>query len=175
MRRKLVLFFLIIAVFGAAAYAVDHFLFSFATCLNPLEGKFQSITTKGNQGAFRLNNRYDLERISSQLLADSSYRATLHRNSILEVTRKFGAVTYVIRFENGVSGGKNFTDASFSTRGDLRNEPKDPPNGEPCYKPARSIYLNVYEIIDDMPLNDDQRADLKEQVRVYSPIQLRGF
>lgn len=128
--------------------------------------KYKSIAVPTDNGSNqKLGQLYDLKRLVSVMRANPDYEVNDHYNGDgVIVSRIFNGVKYNIVFENrnGVS------EFNLDT-----NNIKGYPNGtmawgEKCSTPNRLIKRNVYRIIDDLPLNAQQKSELKQYVRVTS-------
>ncbi len=105
--------------------------------------------------------------------AKSTYEVTDHFNGDgIIVSRSFGVVKYNIVFENhdGASGFNlnTYNFKGYPGRGTVAW-------GEKCTTPSYLIKRKVNRIIEDLPLDAQQKAELKEYVVVTNTINGRLF
>jgi hypothetical protein len=138
----------------------------------PCEYKSISVPTD-NAANQKLIYSYDLKQIASTMRQEFAYEVSDHYNGDgIVVSRTFGGVKYNIVFENrGGASSFNLNTYNFKGypgRGTVAW-------GEKCTKPNYLIKRNVYRMIDDLPLDAQQKAELKKYVVVAKMINGRIF
>lgn len=114
----------------------------------------------------KLSYDFDLPSIAREMRKNPNYQAgSYYHNRGAVVVRKFGNINYQISFQN--SGG-SYEGFNLNTSAD--NEKYSLPSivGENCTTPNYKLKENVFIMIDDLPLTDTQKFEMKNYVSVVS-------
>ena len=120
----------------------------------------------------KLSQSYDIPQITAAMRLNPNYRVNDHFNGNgLFLSRTIEGVRYNVIFENH-NGMSEFNLNTYDLDGGYY------PNGlatggASCTTPSYAIERNVFRIIDDLPLNESQRAELKKNVIVHNAIDLK--
>ncbi len=166
-----------LAVLGVISLAVDYYFYSWTAFIKPFGCEYKSIGTVFTIGISddrdrNLEQQYDLIQIGDAIKSNPNYRLVAPRGQepynkgSLSVSRMFGDVKYNIRIDKGRTSLGEFTKIGFSNPySEVYN--KDLPfGGEKSTIPNYYIKNNINQMIDEMPLNDDQKKELKEKVQI---------
>ena len=175
MKRKLVKIF----IFGLLVpflllVAVNRFVFSWTGLILQGTGlcKFKSIGVPTENGHNQtLQQTYDLRQIATVMKANPNYEVNdlASGGTGLVVSRRFNGVKYNISFDvhrDTYEFNLNTYDFAGYPSGSVSD-------GEKCTTPSYRIEQNVYRVIDELPLNSLQRAELKANVRVKNMANFR--
>ncbi|MGH7784158.1 MAG: hypothetical protein ACREO5_10005 [Candidatus Binatia bacterium] len=126
----------------------------------------KSVYVTGDNGQpMKLSYGIDLDAINQALAADPNYDLTFHE-TYLRVSRRFGNVRYTIVFDNYANQDQNITNFNLNTF----SKASDENAGEDCSVPTAVIRGNIYTIINDLPLTESKKSEIRESVRVsYQP------
>ncbi len=112
---------------------------------------------------YEADQDYDLVQIGTLLKANSNYTVGNDLSeSSLSVTREFNNVNYSLGFQKNPPAGECYIGISNGSQQSSRMlRPYELPT-VPDYR----ILNNAYQMIDEMPLNDAQKTELKSSVRI---------
>jgi hypothetical protein len=112
----------------------------------------------------KLSFDVDPQLIAAEMLKNPAYEVESYfRNRGTVVTRKFGDVNYQISFQNSQGSYEGF---NLNTSNDAEKHSFPTITGESCTTPDYRIRENVFTMIDDLPVADFQKEEMKEYVRV---------
>lgn len=169
---KIVIFGLLIPVLFLGA--VNRYVFSWTGLIMKGSGlcKFRSIgVPTENAHNQALQQKYDLRQIAAVIRLNSNYEVNDRASggTGLVVSRRFNGVKYNISFDvhkDAYEFNLNTFDFGGYPSGSVSE-------GEKCTTASYWIEQNVYRMIDDLPLNSLQRAELKANVRVQNITNLK--
>ncbi len=162
-----------IVLLGAVSLVIDYYFYSWTSYLRPFGCKYKNIATSESGG--NLENSFDLIQIGQMLSSNPNYSLGHPRlqkpysSEQLEVTRRFGDVLYKIIFQNTQSGAK----VRFNIVSTYVNQPSASAFGEAPSVPDHYIKVNIHQMINEMPLNDVQKEELKRSVTVKCNMDIR--
>jgi hypothetical protein len=171
MKRSRTLFAIsILFVICSCSFIVNHYVFSWTGFILNKIGlcECKSIRSQDDKSGYKiLSYTVDLSAIDQSLGTNPSYNLIFHRDYTLVVSRTFGDVTYSINLYNWT----NWTEKTMLS---LNTYPKGPSqrNGETCTTPAYIVERNIYLMIDDLPLTEPQKTELRRSVIVSNQIEL---
>jgi hypothetical protein len=175
MKRKVVKVF----IFGLLVpllllVAVNRFVFSWTGLILKGAGlcKFRSIGVPTENGHNqKLQQKYDLRQIAAVMRANPNYEVNDRASGGigLVLSRRFNGVKYNISFDVH-NDTYEFNLNTYDFDGYPNGSVSD---GEKCTTASYRIEQCVYRMIDDLPLNSLQRAELKANVIVENMADLR--
>jgi hypothetical protein len=134
--------------------------------------QYKTIAVPGENGENQmLSFSSDLKRLAATMKSNRAYEVSEHYNGDgVIISRTFKGVKYNIIFENRGSISFNLNTYNF----------KGYPNGtvawgERCGTPHRLIRRKVYLMIEDLPFDIQQKAELKRYVLVTNAVNGRLF
>ena len=151
------------------AALIDYYHFSWTGYLFDKAGlcEYKTVTVPVKNGfPQKLSYEFDLPFIAQKMRQNPNYEAAgYYHNRGVVVVRKFGNLNYQISFQN--SGG-SYEGFNLNTSAD--NEKYSFPSvvGESCTIPNYKLKENVFIMIDDLPLTNSQKLEMKEYVSVVS-------
>ena len=144
-------------------FIINRYVFSWTGLISSQLGlcEYRSIMVPTFNGYNKkLSQWYDIQRIASVMRMNHSYEVGTHNGSGIVVSRTFDGVKYNIIFdENG--GVSEFNLNTYDFRGYPGGMVT---GGERCTTPSYVIESKVNRMIDDLPLRDSQRSELKQYV-----------
>jgi hypothetical protein len=152
-----------------ALLIVNHFVYGWAGLIL-CDCKSISVPTN-NAARKKLSQSYDIAQMALVLRQNPDYEVNYQPHARrLIVSRTFDGVKYNIWFEIDREVSKLYlsTNAYGYRRGDFLW------GGEKCTTPSFWIKRRAYRMIEDFPLNDLQKAEIKQNVRVTREIR-RGL
>lgn len=149
---------------GIALSLLNYYFYSWTSFVQPFGCEYKYIHATNKQD--KLEQKYDLRQIASKLRSNPQPKFEVHfSNGSLGVSRKLGNVKYNIGFQKHNSSSGKFTKIDFHNFNfELNNKPS--PKGEPLTTPNYHIKSNIFQMINEMPLNDIQKKELKEKVQI---------
>ena len=149
---------------------INRFVFSWTGLIFGRLGlcEYKSIGVPTSNGYNKkLSQSYNIPQIASAMRMNRNYEVNDHYNGNgLVVSRTFNGVKYNIIFENN-NGVSEFNLNTYNFDGYPSGLVT---GGERCTTPSYVAERNVYRIIDDLPLNDLQKSELKQYVSVENTV-----
>ncbi len=178
---KIILILIIsLILLSVVSIAVNYYLYSWTSFVRPFGCEHKNIRAIYQQE--RLEQDYDLIQIGNNIKSNPSYKFEFpdtgnpFGENWLEISRMFGNVKYKVRFEKHTNSSKKYTKIEFSNLNFDYSQKITFPNGEKPTTPNRYIENNIYQMIDEMPLSDAQKNELKSKVIIAcSPTVKIGF
>ena len=154
--------------------AVNRYVFSWTGLIMKGAGlcAYRSVgVPPANAHAQALQQKYDLRQIAAVMRTNPNYEVNDRASggTGLVVSRRFNGVKYNIDFEVH-KDAYEFTLNTFDFGGYPSGSVSE---GEKCTTPSYWIEQKVYRMIDDLPLNSSQRAELKANVIVQDITNLK--
>jgi hypothetical protein len=133
----------------AGLWLIDYYIYSWH--ILRCDAKTPSIKNKSaNPYGKDLGEKLDLTSILNQIRKNPSYKIIRGEDDFLVLERLFEEKPYVISLNH-----KKET-TMYSINGGLS------PNLIPCSTPNYRILMNAYQMIDELPLTDEQKKKLKD-------------
>ena len=158
-----VLFSLIIIVL--TSILIESYFFSWTGYLSGKAGfcEYKSISVPADSsGVQKTGFEFDTKYIAAEMRKKGIYEVKEGNERFVVIKRKFGDVTYGMMLHGPPSPNQGFI--IFTGLDD--NPLVQTPNGESCTTPNRVLRENIYSIIDDLPLNEQQKNEMKGYVQV---------
>jgi hypothetical protein len=141
----------VLIITSIAALFINYYFYSWTSFINPFGCSCKEIAPKETM----LEQEYDLIKIGESTKLDTRYN-TAYRSSRFSTSRSFADVKYTIRIDYRPPSTGNYYEVYFSNGN--TSELKTTPNAY--------IRRNINQMIDEMPLNDEQKTELKSKVRI---------
>lgn len=155
------------------AVSIDYYQYSWTGFLFNKVGlcEYKSVTVPvKNSFPQKLSYNFDLQYTAQEMLRNPNYEVKSYfKNRGLVVTRSFGEINYQISFQNSRGSYEGFN-LNTSTGNEKYSFPSV--SGENCTTPSYRLKDNVNKMIEDLPLTDSQKDEMKKYVRVA--IYFRG-
>lgn len=166
MSKVIVVLLRIIAAI-ALALLINQFVFSWFDLILSSIGlcQYKSINVPTYNGYDKpLTDIYNLRQIETVMRSEPNYRVNNHFNGDgLLISRKFNGTKYNITLVN--RGGKSLYNLNtYSFDGGL--------DGAWCGTPDFIVRLNTIRMINDLPLNTSQKAELIQNIRISAVIHI---
>lgn len=149
---------------------INLFVFSWTGLVSSKLGlcEYKSIGVPASNGYNKqLNRSYNIPQIASVIRMNRDYEVNNHHSGDrLVISRSFNGVKYNIVFENK-NGRSEFNLNTYNFDGYPTGSAAD---GERCTVPSYFMKRNVFLMIDDLPLDNLQQAELKQYVRVENTV-----
>ena len=142
-----------LVLLGAVAFYVNYYYYSWTSFVHPFGCRCKQITGKNTN---RLEQTYDLVKIGEQAKSSDKYESVYYNQRRVSATRVYGSVKYIVRIDYYTTSTGNFFELSVGHG--YTEEPKTTPN--------YYIQQNINQMIDEMPLSNEQKEDLKGKVTV---------
>ena len=154
-----------LVVLGIALSFVNYYVYSWATYFLPFGCEYKSINAKYDDKY--LEQEYDLIKIGEQIKLNPNYKLEKPpTKSSLTISRMYGDVKYNIGIGKIKTSDGSITKIVFSNFNfDAMNNSRSN-RGEKSITPNYYIEKNIYQMIDEMPLDDAQKKELKEKVEI---------
>jgi hypothetical protein len=156
------------------AALINYYHFSWTGYLSNKAGlcSFKTVTVPVKNGfPQKLSYDFDPQFIAEEMLKEANYEVnSYYHNRGTVVARKFGNINYQISFQNSRGSYEGFN-LNTSTDGEKYSFPSTV--GEKCTTPSYKLKENVFFMIDDLPLTDSQKDEMKEYVSVISVCRRR--
>lgn len=135
--------------------------------------EYKSIGVSTSNGYNKqLKRSYNLPQIASVMRMNRAYEVNNHDSGDrLVISRSFNGVKYNIVLEHK-NGRSEFNLNTYNSHGYPTGSMAD---GERCTVPSYFIKRNVFRMIDDLPLDNLQQAELKEYVRIENTVNGKLF
>lgn len=174
--KVLVLTLMLFVLVTLLLLVINRFVFSWMGLISNKLGfcDHRSIIVPSFNGANKkLTQSYDIPHIAEVMRTKPDYEVGSYNGDGLLVSRTFNGVKYnlILEKHNGVSELNLNTNPSLGPQhqhGQVRF-------GEECTTPSYVIEKNVSRIIDDLPLSDLQKSEIKQYVRVADSIHGKLF
>lgn len=114
----------------------------------------------------QLVQEYDLIQIGNEIKLNPNYIDIFSSETGLFASRMFGNVKYNIRIRKGVTSLGKFTEVGFSNFNSEFHNNLPSLQGEVKTTPNYYIENNITQMIDEMPLNDAQKKELRGKVKI---------
>ena len=112
----------------------------------------------------KLSYDFDPQYITQEMLKNPNYEVnSYYKGRGAVVTRKFGDINYQISFQNSRGSYEGF---NLNTSTDIEKHSFPSVSGENCTTPSYILKDNIFIMIDDLPLTDLQKEEMKKYVRV---------
>ena len=112
----------------------------------------------------KLSYDFDPQYIAKEMLKNPNYEVNSYFNNRgAVVSRKFGNINYQISFQNSRGSYEGF---NLNTSVDDEKYSFPSVAGEDCPTPSHILKDNVFIMIDDLPLTDLQKDEMKKYVSV---------
>lgn len=120
----------------------------------------------------KLSQSYNIPQMTSIMSMNRNYEVNNHyAGDGLRISRMFNGVMYNVIFVNN-NGVSEFNLNNINFNGYPSGSKAD---GEKCTTPSYFVETNAYRMIDDLPLNGLQKAELKQYVTVKNMMSFRLF
>jgi hypothetical protein len=168
--RTLSLIFSSFILIAAILYLINGYLFSwFGFVLSAAQlCEYKSVSVMGDNGyPVPLSFRVDPQYIAQEMSKKENYQVNnRYSGGGAKISRNFDGVNYEIFFQTG----KEFN------LGTSLPSPRFPyiVGGAKCYTPSYILRDNIFIMIDDLPVTDDQKNEMKNHVWVI-PVIHGGF
>lgn len=151
------------------AFLIDCYHFSWSGFLLDKAElcEYKTISTPVKNGfPQKLSYDFDPQYIAKEMLKNPNYEVNgYYNNRGAVVTRKFGNINYQISFQNSRGSYEGF---NLNTSTDDEKYSFPSAAGENCATPSYKLKENVFLMIDDLPLSDSQKDEMKKYVSVAS-------
>jgi hypothetical protein len=159
----------------ALLVVINQFAFSWAGLILNKIGlcEYKSIRVPRSDGHNeKLSQSYNIPQMTSIMSMNRNYEVNNHYGGDgLRISRMFNGVKYNVIFVNN-SGVSEFNLDNLNYNGYPSGSKAD---GEKCTTPSYFVEKNAYRMIDDLPLNGLQKAELKQYVTVKNMMSFRLF
>ena len=149
---------------------INLFVFSWTGLVSSKVGlcEYKSIGVPTPNGYNKqLNQSYNIPQIASVMRMNRAYEVNnQHSGDRLVISRFFNGVKYNIVLEHK-SGRSEFNLNTYNSDGYPNGSVAD---GERCTVPSYFMKRNVFRMIDDLPLDNLQKDELKQYVRVENTV-----
>jgi hypothetical protein len=152
----------VLIVLGIISLAIDYYFYSWTSYVRPFGCEYKSIrVTYGNEN---LNQEYNLIQIGTEIKSNPNYQFESWNNEQrLIVSRLFGEVRYGIAIEKKTTSDGQFASVRFWNKS---ADSASVRHGESAVTPDYQIKKNIHQMIDELPLNNDQKKNLEEKVTI---------
>lgn len=151
-----------LVAFCVLSLVIDYYFYSWTSHIRPFGCEYKSI--KVAYGNEKLTQEYNLIQIGAEIKANPNYQFESWNNEQrLIVSRLFGDVRYGIAIEKKTTSDGQFASVRFWNKS---AEPVSVRHGESAVTPDYQIRKNIHQMIDELPLNMDQKKDLEEKVTI---------
>jgi hypothetical protein len=167
--------FMFLMIIGVILSAINYYYFAWTGYINPFAGTYKTITSISGSGREKLNQEYDLGQIYIDLRDNPNYSSKFLWKKTLIISRKFDNVEYIVEIEQYVSSEGEITNVGFNNFNhnyEISNKLHD---GELPSTPDYYIEQNISQMINEMPINTEQKKELQSKVKVISATNLTGF
>lgn len=149
-----------LVLFGVIAFYVDYYFYSWTSFVHPFGCNYKQIRVKSvpDKKNNILEQNYDLIKIGNLIESDAKYDKTYYNAGRVFASRKFDDIVYGIRIDYHNFSTENYFNVEFS------NGNNTPQLGKTT--PDYYIKRNINKMIDEMPLNDEQKSEIKNKVTV---------
>lgn len=149
------------------AVLVDRYHYSWTGFLFNKAGlcEYKSVTIPVKNG-FPQKTGFDFDPhyIAKEMLKNPNYEVnSYYKNRGVIVSRKFGNISYQISFQNSRGSYEGF---NLNTSSDIEEYSFPSVSGENCATLNHILKENVFIMIDDLPLSDSQKDEMKKYVTV---------
>ncbi len=147
--------------------SIDYYNYSWTGFLFSKVGlcEYKTVTVPvKNSFPQKLSYDFDLQHIAKEMHKNPNYEVKSYFNDRgVVVSRRFGEMNYQISFQNSRGSYEG-----FNLNTSIDNEKYSFPSvtGENCTTPSYRLKDNVNKMIDDLPLTDSQKNEMKKYVRV---------
>jgi hypothetical protein len=153
-----------LALLSVISVAVDYYFYSWTSFVKPFGCEYKSIGVRKDND--KLEQEYDLVQIGNEIKINPNYTIeSWYNEKRLFISRMFGDIRYNIHIEKYTSGNYKFTKSYFSNYNSNSPKPSSP-HGEKPTTPTHYIKSNIYQMIEEMPLTDAQKDELKSKVQI---------
>lgn len=149
------------------AISIDYYNYSWTGFLLNKAGlcEYKTVTVPvKNSFPQKLSYDFDLQYIAKEMLTNPNYEVKSYFNNRgVVVSRRFGEINYQISFQNSRGNYEGF---NLNTSIDDEKYSFPSVTGENCTTPSYKLKDNVNKMIEDLPLTDSQKEEMKKYVRV---------
>jgi hypothetical protein len=153
-----------LVLLGVIAFYVDYYYYSWTSFVQPFGCRYKEI----GYSEVSLEQKYDLLELAENMNSNPKYN--LHYDSVtkssLSVSRIFNDVSYTIQFSSYNLPGRGYNKVSFSNTLTIDIDTSSIKQSETSITPNYYIIKNISRMIDEMPLTDIQKEELKNNVVV---------
>ena len=156
-------------------YLVDRYVYSiFGVSLKAVDFcDFKTVTIKKeNSNKLRLSYDFDTETIAREMSKKDNYVVKIISGSTILITRKFGGVTYKMTFMHPDNLGGGFN-VGTSIESSIENPTTT--GGEKCSTPDYILADRINSMVDDLPLTEAQKKEMKQNIGVLYSSQFELF
>ena len=151
------------------AVSIDYYNYSWTGFLFSKVGlcEYKTVTVPvKNSFPQKLSYDFDLQHIAKEMHKNPNYEVKSYFNNRgVVVSRRFGEINYQISFQNSRGSYEGF---NLNTSIDDEKYSFPSVTGENCTTPSYKLKDNVNKMIEDLPLTDSQKEEMKKYVRVHS-------
>jgi hypothetical protein len=150
----------VLIITSIVAFYVNYYHYSWTSFINPFGCSCKKVSVKFAGVDKRneiLTQQYDLQKIYQGTKSNDKYKSVFFNGHSLGIERKFNDVVYKIHFSSTISSSGTIYSIYFSNGSPY--EPKTTPNAY--------IKNNIEQMIDEMPLTNEQKTELKNKVSVW--------
>jgi hypothetical protein len=175
MKKMIASIIIILVCVVTAAVVVNRYFYSWTGLLLSQINfcSYKSVSTGGYNGyPVPMSFRFDTQFIAQEMSRNNSYVVSNRYNGDgALVSRNFDGVVYIMYFE---SHGVNAEGMKLDT-GLFRDNLPPGVGGEKCTTPSYSLEKKVFAMINDLPLSESQRDELKQHVWVVPTSTMKLF
>lgn len=157
-------------------FVTNRYFYSWAGLISNKVGfcEYKTVSVPGHNGyPKQMSFRFDPQIIAREMSKNKNYQVNDHYNGNgALISRNFDGVIYKLYFENR---GGSFEGFNLGTGIDDPGYDFPAVGGEKCTTPSSLLKKNTFTVIDDLPLTDQQKNELKKNVWVVSMIELNLF
>ncbi len=153
-----------LVLLGVVVFYVDYYYYSWTSFVQPFGCRYKEI----GYSEMSLEQKYNLSELAENISSKPNYN--LHYDPVtksgLSVSRIFNNVSYTIQFSSYNLLGVGYNKVSFSNTLTTDIDISNVKQNEVYTTPNYYILQNINQMIDEMPLDDSQKSELKSKVTV---------
>lgn len=157
-------------------FFVNRYFYSWTGLISSKIGlcRHKTVSVLGDNGyPKRMSFRFEPQSIAREMAKNKNYKVNGNYNGGgAVVSRNFDGVIYKLYFENR---GGSFEGFNLGTSLDDPRFDFPTFGGEKCTMPSNTLRKNVFVMIDDLPLTQEQKNELKDSVWIVPEINLNLF
>jgi hypothetical protein len=142
-----------LVLLGVVAFYVDYYYYSWTSFIQPFGCQYKYI----GPVKVPLEQNYNPIQIGEQSKLNPNFESVYYDISRVSVVSVFNRIKYIIRIEKYNTSVGKFTEVSYYNESD-KNESKTTPDYH--------VLQNINQMIDEMPLTDIQKHELKNKATV---------
>ncbi len=167
MRNKLLLSIGIFIVGCLGLWAINYFVYSWIgfgeSLIGFCENKQVGLNGSSSSRGISLDEVIDLKKLADETRSNSDYKTDLRGDYALYLERTLNGKPYQLLLENN----KLVDSTWFKFSENQQNQ-----NKESCKLPNYWIMQDVYNMIDNLPLKENQKNRVKDNLRISISIHL---